>query len=118
MRPNQVMFIYKSQLKDVKSRKETTLQISARNTNSRKIAANTVFSVLGNSNVQRGLLKIRVMACGSECRRFESVRAPQEKSPVIREIAGLLHFQCMRFYVIGLTNIQVTMFLEAVPSLE
>ena len=40
MRPNQVMFIYKSQLKDVKSRKETTLQISARNTNSRKIAAN------------------------------------------------------------------------------
>ena len=39
MRPNQVMFIYKPQLKDVKSRKETTLQISARNTNSRKIAA-------------------------------------------------------------------------------
>ena len=78
MRPNQVMFIYKPQLKDVKSRKETTLQISARNTNSRKIAANTVFSVLGNSDVQRGLLKIRVMACGSECRRFESVRAPQE----------------------------------------
>ena len=77
MRPNQVMFIYKSQLKDVKSRKETTLQISARNTNSRKIAANTVFSVLGNSDVQRGLLKIRVMACGSECRRFESVRAPK-----------------------------------------
>ena len=76
MRPNQVMFIYKPQLKDVKSRKETTLQISARNTNSRKIAANTVFSVLGNSDVQRGLLKIRVMACGSECRRFESVRAP------------------------------------------
>ena len=53
MRPNQVMFIYKPQLKDVKSRKETTLQISARNTNSRKIAANTVFSVLGNSDVQR-----------------------------------------------------------------
>ena len=78
MRPNQVMFIYKPQLKDVKSRKETTLQISARNTNSRKIAANTVFSVLGNSDVQRGLLKIRVMACGSECRRFESVRAPQD----------------------------------------
>ena len=77
MRPNQVMFIYKPQLKDVKSRKETTLQISARNTNSRKIAANTVFSVLGNSDVQRGLLKIRVMACGSECRRFESVRAPK-----------------------------------------
>ena len=78
MRPNQVMFIYKSQLKDVKSRKETTLQISARNTNSRKIAANTVFSVLGNSDVQRGLLKIRVMACGSECRGFESHRAPFE----------------------------------------
>ena len=68
MRPNQVMFIYKPQLKDVKSRKETTLQISARNTNSRKIAANTVFSVLGNSDVQRGLLKIRVMACGSTVR--------------------------------------------------
>ena len=80
MRSNQVMFIYKSQLKDVKSRKETTLQISARNTNSRKIAANTVFSVLGNSDVQRGLLKIRVMACGSECRRFESVRAPLQNS--------------------------------------
>ena len=80
MRPNQVMFIYKPQLKDVKSRKETTLQISARNTNSRKIAANTVFSVLGNSDVQRGLLKIRVMACGSECRRFESVRAPSQNS--------------------------------------
>ena len=40
------------------------------------------------------------------------------KSPVIQKIAGLLHFQSMRFYVIGLTNIQVTMFLEAVPSLE
>ena len=80
MRPNQVMFIYKPQLKDVKSRKETTLQISARNTNSRKIAANTVFSILGNSDVQRGLLKIRVMACGSECRRFESVRAPQKET--------------------------------------
>ena len=79
MRPNQVMFIYKPQLKDVKSRKETTLQISARNTNSRKIAANTVFSVLGNSDVQRGLLKIRVMACGSECPRFESVRAPKRR---------------------------------------
>ena len=80
MRPNQVMFIYKPQLKDVKSRKETTLQISARNTNSRKIAANTVFSVLGNSDVQRGLLKIRVMACGSECRGFESHRAPKTKA--------------------------------------
>ena len=77
MRPNQVMFIYKSQLKDVKSRKETTLQISARNTNSRKIAANMVFAILGNSDVQRGLLKIRVIACGSECRGFESHRAPQ-----------------------------------------
>ena len=74
------MFIYKSQLKDVKSRKETTLQISARNTNSRKIAANTVFSVLGNSDVQRGLLKIRVMACGSECRGFESHRTPKKKA--------------------------------------
>ena len=83
MRPNQVMFIYKSQLKDVKSRKETTLQISARNTNSRKIAANMVFAILGNSDVQRGLLKIRVNACGSECRRFESVRAPNlEKSEI------------------------------------
>ena len=89
MRPNQVMFIYKPQLKDVKSRKETTLQISARNTNSRKIAANTVFSVLGNSDVQRGLLKIRVMACGSECRRFESVRAPKKKSPVSKQLTGL-----------------------------
>ena len=76
MRSNQVTFVYKSQLKNVKSRKETTLQISARNTNSRKIAANTVFSVLGNSDVQRGLLKIRVMACGSECRGFEFHRAP------------------------------------------
>ena len=83
MRPNQVMFIYKPQLKDVKSRKETTLQISARNTNSRKIAANTVFSVLGNSDVQRGLLKIRVMACGSECRRFESVRAPKQETSLL-----------------------------------
>ena len=83
MRPNQVMFIYKSQLKDVKSRKETTLQISARNTNSRKIAANTVFAILGNIDVQRGLLKIRVIACGSECPRFESERAPKvEKSEI------------------------------------
>ena len=81
MRPNQVMFIYKSQLKDVKSRKETTLQISARNTNSRKIAANTVFAILGNSDVQRGLLKICVIACGSECRRFESVWAPKVDNP-------------------------------------
>ncbi len=95
MRPNQVMFIYKSQLKDVKSRKEMTLQISARNTNSRKIAANTVFSVLGNSDVQRGLLKIRVMACGSECRGFESHRAPSEtnpcKSSTCRDFTFLAH---------------------------
>ena len=45
---------------------------------------------------------IRDSACGSchasvlrpsaECRGFDSVRAPQEKSPEIREIAGLLHF--------------------------
>ena len=70
------MFVYKSQLKNVKSRKGTTLQISARKTNSRKIAANTVFSAFGNSDVQRGLLKIRVMACGSECRGFEPHRAP------------------------------------------
>ena len=92
MRPNQVMFIYKPQLKDVKSRKETTLQISARNTNSRKIAANTVFSVLGNSDVQRGLLKIRVMACGSECRRFESVRAPSEANPCKSSTCRDFHF--------------------------
>ena len=98
MRPNQVMFIYKPQLKDVKSRKETTLQISARNTNSRKIAANTVFSVLGNSDVQRGLLKIRVMACGSECRRFESVRAPS-KIPVGQELTGI--FISKPFKVVG-----------------
>ena len=91
MRPNQVMFIYKSQLKDVKSRKETTLQISARNTNSRKIAANTVFSVLGNSDVQRGLLKIRVMACGSECRGFESHRAPLRKGISEIEIPFFCH---------------------------
>ena len=80
MRSNQVMFVYKSQLKNVKSRKETTLQISARNTNSRKIAANMVFAILGNSDVQRGLLKIRVIACGSECRGFESHRAPFKNS--------------------------------------
>ena len=86
MRSNQVMFVYKSQLKNVKSRKETTLQISSRNTNSRKIAANAVFAILGNSDVQRGLLKIRVIACGSECRRFESVRAPKvENSGVSSE---------------------------------
>ena len=93
MRPNQVMFIYKPQLKDVKSRKETTLQISARNTNSRKIAANTVFSVLGNSDVQRGLLKIRVMACGSECRRFESVRAPFKTNPCKSSTCRDFYFQ-------------------------
>ena len=80
MRSNQVMFVYKSQLKNVKSRKETTLQISARNTNSRKIAANMVFAILGNSDVQRGLLKIRVNACGSECRGFESHRAPKQEN--------------------------------------
>ena len=88
MRSNQVMFVYKSQLKNVKSRKETTLQISARNTNSRKIAANMVFAILGNSDVQRGLLKIRVNACGSECRGFESVRAPQQINPCKSRTCG------------------------------
>jgi hypothetical protein len=92
MRSNQVMFVYKSQLKNVKSRKETTLLISARNTNSRKIAANTVFAILGNSDVQRGLLKIRVIACGSECRRFESVRAPS-KIPVGQALTGIFNIR-------------------------
>ena len=49
---------------------------SIRMKNRRKIAAKRVFSVFGNSDVQRGLLKIRVMACGSECRGLESHRAP------------------------------------------
>ena len=44
-----------------------------------------VFAILGNSDVQRGLLKIRVNACGSECRRFESVRAPQQEDIAERQ---------------------------------
>ena len=47
-------------------------------TNRRKIAAKRVFVVFGNDDVQTGFQRFCVIACGSECRRFESVRAPFE----------------------------------------
>ena len=47
-------------------------------TNRRKIAAKRVFVVFGNDDVQTGFQRFCVIACGSECRRFESVRAPKE----------------------------------------
>ena len=46
-------------------------------TNRRKIAAKRVFVVFGNDDVQTGFQRFCVIACGSECRGFESVRAPQ-----------------------------------------
>ena len=48
-------------------------------TNRRKIAAKRVFVVFGNDDVQTGFQRFCVIACGSECRRFESVRAPSKK---------------------------------------
>jgi len=45
--------------------------------NRRKIAAKQVFAVFGNSDVQKGLLGFYAIACGSECRGFESHRAPK-----------------------------------------
>ena len=33
---------------------------------------------------------VRASDCGSECRRFESVRAPKKKSPVSKQLTGLL----------------------------
>ena len=47
--------------------------------NRRKIAAQRVFTVFGNYDVQTGWQTIRKSACGSECRRFESVRAPKRR---------------------------------------
>ena len=44
--------------------------------NRRKIAAKRVFSVFGNSDVQTGFSRFCAIACGSECRGFESHRAP------------------------------------------
>ena len=32
---------------------------------------------------------VRASDCGSECRRFESVRAPKKKSPVSKQLTGL-----------------------------
>ena len=49
-------------------------------TNRRKIAAKRVFVVFGNDDVQTGFQRFCVIACGSECRRFESVRAPLQNS--------------------------------------
>ena len=48
-------------------------------TNRRKIAAKRVFVVFGNDDVQTGFQRFCVIACGSECRRFESVRAPLQE---------------------------------------
>ena len=48
-------------------------------TNRRKIAAKRVFVVFGNDDVQTGFQRFCVIACGSECRRFESVRAPKAR---------------------------------------
>ena len=42
-----------------------------------------VFTVFGNYDVQMGCQTIRKSACGSECRGFESHRAPSQ-SPVNR----------------------------------
>ena len=50
-------------------------------TNRRKIAAKRVFVVFGNDDVQTGFQRFCVIACGSECRRFESVRAPFKENP-------------------------------------
>ena len=48
--------------------------------NRRKIAAKQVFAVFGNSDVQTGFSRFCAIACGSECRRFESVRAPKQET--------------------------------------
>ena len=48
--------------------------------NSRKIAANAFFPTFGNHDVQMGCQTIHRSACGSECRGFESHRAPKGKT--------------------------------------
>ena len=49
--------------------------------NRRKIAAKRVFVVFGNDDVQTGFQRFCVIACGSECRGFESHRAPSKENP-------------------------------------
>ena len=61
--------------------------------NRRKIAAKRVFTVFGNYDVQTGRQTIRKSACGSECRRFESVRAPQQTNPCKSRAYGDFYFQ-------------------------
>ena len=53
-------------------------KFQSRNNDSRKIAANAVLRLSCFCTVQRESERIGFIACGSECRRFESVRAPQE----------------------------------------
>ena len=62
-------------------------------TNRRKIAAKRVFVVFGNDDVQTGFQRFCVIACGSECRRFESVRAPFKVNPCKSSICRDFQFQ-------------------------
>ena len=40
---------------------------------------------------------VRASDCGSECRRFESVRAPQQIIPVSQNLQGFLFFHHLNF---------------------
>ena len=51
-------------------------RLSIQMKNRRKIAAKRVFVVFGNNDAQTGFQGFCISACGSECRGFESHRAP------------------------------------------
>jgi hypothetical protein len=61
-------------------KKMSDQRLSIQMKNRRKIAAKRVFVVFGNDDAQTEFLRFCISACGSECRGFESHRAPQRES--------------------------------------